>query len=508
MISKRYKTIFDFSNCMLIYLLGLGASLGVTALARYDKFSWQYALMSAIVLFAYTMIRLFVNALPVSFIAHIIILAVSFYIPYGNNIHKYMIAGFALLIMIIDMNDFYKKKNQSFGVIHFASCSVFLAFFAYVDYAAEKVTQPPKQGGLGDVSLGAKYHMFATFVCLICIAFFAFVLIRAYVANAIKLADNSQIDENAPVDYMYGNSNRFIGPIIALIIAVMLVIQSRASENIFAALWTNLLKGVAGVFNLFSFVQSSQVEFASETSVAPAGTTLYYVEVVVASIILALVVAAIAAIITKIYKSHWHKDISSDETLESAAMVEKREWIYHKESKKAPLNETSVTKAAEIPNEIVDYEDDVKDVAQVKEEVNTEAADKVEEVKENVQTKVEEAKAEVEKKVEEVKENAEEKAADVTAKAEEKAEEVKEVVEEKAEAVKDIVEEKAKEAQNTVDNKVEEALKAVDEKKEGIKDEVKEKAEDVKEAVKDKKDTKSAEGSKNNKHQSSSYKKK
>ena len=195
---------------MLIYLLGLAASLGIIALARYDKFSWQYALMSAIILFAFTMIRLFVNQLPVSLVAHIILLAIAFYLPYGATIHKYMIAGFALLLLVVDMNDFYKKKNQSYGVIHVASCSVFLLIFAYVDYAATKVAKPPKEG-LGDVALGAKYNLFATFVCLICIAFFAFILIRAYVANAIKLADNSQIDENAPVDYMYGNSNKFIG---------------------------------------------------------------------------------------------------------------------------------------------------------------------------------------------------------------------------------------------------------------------------------------------------------
>ena len=179
MISRRYKTVFEISNCMLIYLLGLAASLGIIALARYDKFSWQYALMSAIILFAFTMIRLFVNQLPVSLVAHIILLAIAFYLPYGATIHKYMIAGFALLLLVVDMNDFYKKKNQSYGVIHVASCSVFLLIFAYVDYAATKVAKPPKEG-LGDVALGAKYNLFATFVCLICIAFFAFILSYFY----------------------------------------------------------------------------------------------------------------------------------------------------------------------------------------------------------------------------------------------------------------------------------------------------------------------------------------
>ena len=440
MISRRYKTIFDFSNCMLIYLLGLGASLGITALVRYDKFSWQFTLVSAIILFAYTMIRLFVNQLPVSFIAHIVIAAIAFYIPYGATIHKYMIAGFAILLIVIDMNDFYKKKNQSYGVIHVASCSVFLLIFAYVDYAANKVRDVE-----GNMKLGVKYELFATFVCLICIAFFAFILIRAYVANAIKLADNSQIDENAPVDYMYGNSNRFVGPIIALIIAAMLVIQSRTSENIFANMWMGLLKGVAGVFNLFSFVQSSQTEFDAKTKIAAPGTTLYYVEFGVALIIMILLIAAVVAIITRIYKSHWHKDISADETLESAAMVEKREWIYHKESKK--MDDTAVTKAAEIPTDIAEMEEE-----------------KPEETKEVVEEKVAEAKEAVEEKVEEVKEAVEEKK-----------EEVKEAAEEKTEVVKD----KLEEAKEALVEKAAEAKAAVEEKAEAAKEEVKVQAEDT-----------------------------
>jgi len=442
MISRRYKTVFEISNCMLIYLLGLATSLGIIALARYDKFSWQYALMSAIILFAFTMIRLFVNQLPVSLVAHIILLAIAFYLPYGATIHKYMIAGFALLLLVVDMNDFYKKKNQSYGVIHVASCSVFLLIFAYVDYAATKVAKPPKEG-LGDVALGAKYNLFATFVCLICIAFFAFILIRAYVANAIKLADNSQIDENAPVDYMYGNSNKFIGPIIALIIATMLVFQSRASENIFASMWIGLMSGVAGVFNLFSFVQSSQTEFDAKTQIATPGTTLYYVEFGVALLILLLLIAAIAAIITKIYKSHWHKDLSSDETLESAAMIEKREWIYHKEPKKQ--DDTAVTKAAEIPNEVVDYEADTPaDVVQAKaEEAKETVEEKIAAAKEAVQDKKDELKNSAAEKKEEVKEEIKEEAKEVAKEAAQKKEDVKEAVEEKKEDIKEAVNKKA-----------------------------------------------------------------
>ncbi|MBO4845779.1 MAG: hypothetical protein J5525_05660 [Lachnospiraceae bacterium] len=461
MISRRYKTIFDFSNCMLIYLLGLGASLGITALVRYEKFSWQYTLVSAIILFAYTMIRLFVNQLPVSFIAHIVIAAVAFYIPYGAAIHKYMIAGFAILLIVIDMNDFYKKKNQSYGVIHVASCSVFLLIFAYVDYAANKVREVE-----GNMKLGVKYELFATFVCLICIAFFAFILIRAYVANAIKLADNSQIDENAPVDYMYGNSNRFVGPIIALIIAAMLVIQSRTSENIFANMWMGLLKGVAGVFNLFSFVQSSQTEFDAKTKIAAPGTTLYYVEFGVALIIMILLIAAVVAIITRIYKSHWHKDISADETLESAAMVEKREWIYHKESKK--MDDTAVTKAAEIPTDIAEMEEEKP--AEAKEV----AEEKVAEVKEAVEEKVTEVKEAVEEKKEEVKEAAEEKTEVVKDKLEEakealveKAAEAKAAVEEKAEAAK---EEVKVQAEDTAKEAADEAKAVVEEKADAVKE--------------------------------------
>lgn len=448
MISRRYKTIFEFSNCMLIYLLGLAVSLGITAITRYPKFSWQYALMSAIVLFAYTMIRLFVNQLPVSVVAHIVILAVAFYLPYGASIHKFMIAGFALILLIVDMNDFYKKKNQSYGVIHVASCSVFLLIFAYIDYAAAKVALPPKEG-LGDVALGAKYNLFATFVCLICIAFFAFILIRAYVANAIKLADNSQIDENAPVEYMYGNSNKFIGPIIALIIAIMLVIQSRTSENIFANMWIGLMSGVAGVFNLFSFVQSSQTEFDAKTQIATPGTTLYYVEFGVALLILLLLVAAIVAIIAKIYKSHWHKDLSSDETLESAAMIEKREWIYHKEPKKQ--DDTAVTKAAEIPNEIYQEEEKTADAVEAKaQEAKETVEEKVAAAKEAVQEKKDELKGVAEEKKEEVKEEVKEAAKEVTEKKEEVKEEVKKAVEEKKEDAKDAVNKKVDKASKDV----------------------------------------------------------
>lgn len=175
---------------------------------------------------------------------------------------------------------------------------------------------------------------------------------------------------------MYGNSNKFIGPIIACIIAIMLVIQSKTSSNIFVSMWMGLLGGVAGVCNLFSVNSDTPV---TGTTVAPMGTTLFYVEVVIAAIILLAIVIAIAIIVTKIYKSHWHKDFSSDETLESAAMVERREWIYHKASKKAVIPEdTSVTKAPEISVEAAEVQEQAP-VEETVEEVAEETVEATEE---------------------------------------------------------------------------------------------------------------------------------
>ncbi len=346
MISRRYKIIFDVSNCIMIYLLALSVSLGITTLVRENGFSWPYAIVSAVVLAAFVAMRLFIQQLPISIVAHVVVCVICWYLPFGNSpegknwLHTLMIVGFAALLAVIDINDFYKKKNQSYGVMPVAACAVFLPVYAYVAFVANKlITEDPVKAN--------RYDLFSTVICVLCICFFAFSLVRAYVSNAIKLADNSQIDENAPVNYMYGNSNKFIGPIIALIIAIMLVVQSRTSANILAKMWIGLLSGVAGVCNLFSFLNSDNTDISANTGIAAAGSTLYAVEVIISVIILAAILIAIIVIITKIYKSHWHKDVSSDETLESAAMVEKREWIYHKESKKA--EDTSVTKAAEIP---------------------------------------------------------------------------------------------------------------------------------------------------------------
>lgn len=348
MISRKYKLIFDVTNCIMIYLLALGISLGITTLVREESFSWPYAIVSAVVLIAFVAMRLYIQQLPISIVGHIVVCVICWYLPFGNSpagknwLHTLMIVGFAALLAIIDINDFYKKKNQSYGVMPVVACVVFLPVYAYVAFAANKMLAE------NDIIKGNKYDLFSTVICVICICFFAFSLIRAYVSNAIKLADNSQIDEYAPVDYMYGNSNKFIGPIIALIIAVMLVIQSRTSANILAKMWIGLLSGVAGVCNLFSFLNSDNTDISANTGIAEAGSTLYAIEVIISVLIIAAIVIAIIVIITKIYKSHWHKDVSSDETLESAAMVEKREWIYHKESKKV-TEDTSVTKAAEIP---------------------------------------------------------------------------------------------------------------------------------------------------------------
>ena len=350
MISRKYKLLFDVSNCIMIYLLGLAISLGITAMLRKEYFSWPYAIVSAVVLVAFVAMRLFIPLLPISIVAHVVVCVVCYYLPFGNSAagkdwtHTLMITGFAALLTIIDINDFYKKKNQSYGVVPVGACVVFLPCYAYVAYAVQKVLSEDLPQ-----SLSNKYDLFSTVICILCIAFFAFTLVRSYVANAIKLADNSQIDENAPVSYMYGNSNRFIGPIIALIIAVMLVVQSRTSANILARMWLGLLGGVAGVCNLFSFINSEGTDPA--TGIANPGTTLYAIEVIISVVILAAILIAIIVIVTKIYKSHWHKDISSDETLETAAMVEKREWIYHKETKKSAAEETAVTNAAEIPVE-------------------------------------------------------------------------------------------------------------------------------------------------------------
>lgn len=342
MISRKYKITFDISNCIMIYLLCLGVSLGITALVGMAGFAWPYAIGSAVILAAFVCMRLFIKSLPISIVAHAVVVIICWYLPFATE-SKFMLLGFAVLLAVIDINDFYKKKNQSYGVIHFSACILFLPIYAYVYWKAGSVS------AAGDIGLGSTYDLFATVVCLLCIIFFALTLVRAYVANAIKLADNSQIDENAPVTYMYGNSNRFIGPIIALIIAIMLVVQITTEANILGALWMGLLKGVAGVCNLFTFLNSDST--ISDTGIAEIGTSLYTIEVIISAVILLAIVIAIILIVTKIYKSHWHKDISSDETLESAAMVERREWIYHKESSRKSSEDTSVTKAAEIPAE-------------------------------------------------------------------------------------------------------------------------------------------------------------
>ncbi len=374
MISRRYKILFDVANCIMIYLLALSVSLGITALVRAESFSWPYTIVSAVVLVIFVAVRLYVQQLPISLVAHGVVCVICYYLPFGNTangknwLHTLMIVGFAALLAVIDINDFYKKKNQSYGIMPVAACAIFLPVYAYVAYAANKVTTE------GNPILGNKYDLFATIVCILCIAFFAFSLIRAYVSNAIKLADNSQIDENAPVNYMYGNSNKFIGPIIALIIAIMLVIQSKTSANILAKMWMGLLSGVAGVCNLFSFLNSDNTDISANTGIAATGSTLYAIEVIISVIILAAIIIAIMIIISKMYKSHWHKDISSDETLESAAMVEKREWIYHKESKKT-AEDTSVTKAAEIPTPQEAAEAEESKEEEVKEEAAEEKAE-------------------------------------------------------------------------------------------------------------------------------------
>lgn len=457
MISRKYKIIYDLANCIMIYLLGLAIAIGAAAFMKRPNFPWAYAIASAIILAGCVAMRLFIQQLIVSAIGHIIIVAVvwfAFVSKAEDTFQGILILAFAILLSAIDLfADFYKKKNQSYGEIHVFACLVFLPVYAYVDWKQKNLATT-------DAKMSAVCGIYGTLICVVCIVFFGLTLVRAYMKNAIKLADNSQIDENAPVTYMYGNSNKFIGPIIAFIIAIMLVIQSKTSSNIFATIWMGLLQGVAGICNLFSFLSSSDETISSGTQVAPFGTTLFWVEVVISAIIVIAIIIAIAVIISKIYKSHWHKDVSLDETLESAAMVEKREWIYHKASKKVS-DDTSVSKAKEI------------------------AVEKTEEIKEVVEEKAEEVAETTEEQAKKVSEAAEEQAEEVAEAVEEQAEEVEEV----AEAVEDQVEEAVEEAAETVEEKAEEAAEvaeAVEEKTEEVAEAVEEKAEEAAEAVEEK----------------------
>lgn len=398
MISRRYKLIYDTANCIMIYLLGLAAGIGACAVMK-RNFSWTYAIVSAIVLAMFVAFRLFIPQIMVSAVAHIAVIGLCWFVfvtKASDPFSGIIIVAFAALLAAIDVfADFYKKKNQSYGEIHVIACALFLPVYAYIDYVANKYGASTD---MTQAKYGATCGIFGTVICVLCIVFFGLTLVRAYMKNAIKLADNSQIDENVPVNYMYGNSNKFIGPIIACIIAIMLVIQSKTSSNIFASMWMGLLGGVAGVCNLFSVNSDTPI---TGTTVAPAGTTLFIVEVVIAGIILAAIIVAIAVIITKIYKSHWHKDISLDETLESAAMVEKREWIYHKASKKAVVMEdTSVTKAQEISTSVKE------EVAPVVEETAP-VVEEVAPVVEEAAPVVEEAAPVVEEVAEAVEETAE-----------------------------------------------------------------------------------------------------
>lgn len=377
MISRKYKITFDVANCLMIYLLGLACALGFYSTLTnmgsemVNGLPWVFMILSAFIIAGFVTMRLLITQYIVSIVAHVVVCAVVLYLPIPS-FDKILLAVIAILLTVLDINDFYKKKNQGYGVIHYITCGVFVIAYVLADICAGKLSDAnhPKAGQIS---------VCATAICLLCIVYFALILLRSYVANAIHLADNSQIDENAPVNYMYGNSNKFIGPIIALIVAIMLVIQSALSVNIFQQAWLGLLGGVAGICNLFSFLGSDQTSFETGTNIAATGSTLYIVEVCIAAIIVIAIIVALAFIATKIYKNHWRKDFSADETLETAAMVEKREWIYHKESKKAVVVEdTSVTKAAEIPVEIPEMVEE--EVAEVVEETVEEVAEATEEV--------------------------------------------------------------------------------------------------------------------------------
>ena len=390
--------LYDCSNSIMIYLLALAVSIGASAVLM-KEFSWTFAIASAVILAGFVFMRLFIGQFVVSIVAHILVIVVCWY-AFGaigdDPFNKVIISLFALLMSVLDISDFYKKKNQGYGEIHILSCALFIPVYAYVAWKAASLE---KSSDALEQVIGYRDDIFGTVICVLCIVFFGLALVRAYMKNAIKLVDNSQIDENAPVTYMYGNSNKFIGPIIAFIIVVMLVVQSRTSANIFGNMWMGLLGGVAYIMNLFSFTRSDATTFIDGTQIAQPGSKMYAAEVVVAVIILAAIVIAIAVIISKIYKSHWHKDVNSDETLESAAMVEKREWIYHKESRKS--EDTSVTKAAEIPTNFDNTDTFVEEPSfeEVQEPVVEEVQEpEVEEVKE---PEVEEVK---EPEVEEVKE--------------------------------------------------------------------------------------------------------
>ena len=50
MISRKYKIIYDFANCVMVYLLGLAIAIGLTAFMQKTSFPWTYTIASAIVL--------------------------------------------------------------------------------------------------------------------------------------------------------------------------------------------------------------------------------------------------------------------------------------------------------------------------------------------------------------------------------------------------------------------------------------------------------------------------
>ena len=358
MISKKYKIIYDIANAIMIYLLALSFCLGAATVVKTDlsasgNFPVIYAIASAVILVIFVCVRKMIGKQFISLLIHIVVCGAAFALVSGN-FEKVVVVAFAVLLTIIDMNDFSRKKLDSYGEIHIASCLCFLILYALTEYAEQKGDYP---------SAG----LYATLICLFCVLFFAFSLVRVYVANAMKLVDNAHMDEDAPIGYMYGNSNKFIGPIIVLIVAIMLVVQSTRSSNVIASMWFSLLKGVATVCNAITATGMDDV--------AAKGSTLYVVEVVIAAVIVIAVIALIITIIYKIYKSHWRKDLSADETLESAAMVEKREWIYHKESKKkSKYEDTSVTQAAEIPVPEIEVAKETSDTA----EAETEAEEKSE----------------------------------------------------------------------------------------------------------------------------------
>ena len=233
MRARKYNIFAEWLNNIMIFLLVFMSTEWIFGMLKIETTLTHAVVMGFIIVCSY-LSRVYIEKLLLYIGVHCAELILLVFVPLSV---PYKVMGI-LVFGIISLNDlfFWTGGNvRSFNMVHPVAVTVMLSVFAYASWHA--IPGLVRESYISGI------------------LFIALFFIRTYLLNAVRLADDMQVNSSTPLEEMFKNNGTIVFSLVAVFTAIMFLVRSdsaarymRSGLHLLAQLLRKLLIFVMSLF--------------------------------------------------------------------------------------------------------------------------------------------------------------------------------------------------------------------------------------------------------------------